>query len=427
MQKKILLIFGVLFFLIITTLLFGFFLIDKNFFNLKEIIYSKYPNIELRLNVFNKKSVINNLKNDYNVKFLPFTQFEKLEYVKKKILFEDNLILKSRQTDNSISYKKYNSFFIDQHKESIIVTDYLGNIYYVDQKKLFLKNNTKIDAKNIKNNLSSTRVLDAFIYNDKIFVSHTLNIDGCNTINISYAELNYKKLNFEKFYNPKICSKTGTPGKIQFYEISGEPGLLLSTSEGVHDNPGKNSQDINSIFGKILFIPLSNKKEIIFSLGHRVVQGLNVSGNKIVSTEHGPRGGDEVNLILQNKNYGWPIASLGERYDFTYNNNKLDYKKKHKENGFQEPIYSFIPSIGISEIISLPNSFSIYYDNHYLISSLNGGSIFFARFDKNLSKVISIEKVFLNNRIRDIKYLKNYESIIVALEENGEIGILSKN
>ena len=48
----------------------------------------------------------------------------------------------------------------------------------------------------------------------------------------------------------------------------------------------------------------------------------------VISTEHGPRGGDEINKILSNKNYGWPIASLGERYDFKYENNNLTYKKE---------------------------------------------------------------------------------------------------
>ena len=62
-------------------------------------------------------------------------------------------------------------------------------------------------------------------------------------------------------------------------------------------------------------------------MGHRVIQGLSVNDGIIISTEHGPRGGDEINKILSNKNYGWPIVSLGERYDFKYKNNNLTYKK----------------------------------------------------------------------------------------------------
>jgi glucose/arabinose dehydrogenase len=162
-------------------------------------------------------------------------------------------------------------------------------------------------------------------------------------------------------------------------------------------------------------------------MGHRVIQGLSVNDGIVISTEHGPRGGDEINKILSNKNYGWPIASLGERYDFKYKNNKLTYKKNHSKLNFEDPIFSFIPSIGISEIIKLPSDFSIYYDNHYLLSSLNGRSLYFIRFDQNFKKAVTIEKVFINKRIRDIKYLKDNDNIILALEEDGEIGIISNN
>ena len=165
----------------------------------------------------------------------------------------------------------------------------------------------------------------------------------------------------------------------------------------------------------------------MISLGHRVIQGLYSNDKTIIATEHGPRGGDEINLISENKNYGWPLVSLGERYDFKYGNKVLSYGKNHKENNFQEPIFSFIPSIGISDIIKLPETFSIYYDDSFLISSLNGKSIYFTKFNDEINKIISIEKVFIGNRIRDLKFISENNSIIFALEENGEIGILSKN
>ena len=402
-----------------------FIAIDLNLFNLKKKLYSTYPNIELRKKIFNKTSVMNNFKNDYNIKFLPNTQFENLNYKKKKIIFDNNFVKKSKNLDQSISYKKYNSFFIDYYDKKIFITDRSGNFFFLDSKKLFSKNK-EIFAKSIKNNFISTRVFDSFIFDGKIFVSFTSTQNGCNKININYAKLNYNELIFKKFFNPKDCNKTGSPGRIQFYEHQNIKGLLLSTAEGEKDKPGINTQDKNSIYGKILFIPLNGEKFSIFSLGHRVIQGLNVNENNIIATEHGPRGGDEINLILDQKNYGWPIVSLGEKYNLSQVDKNLNYKKNHTYYNFEEPIFSFIPSIGISEIIKLPNTFSIYYENHYLLSSLNGGSIYLVRFSDNLKKIITIEKIFIDNRIRDLKYLKDFKSIILALEENGEIGILSK-
>ena len=424
-MQKILSFLGIFFLFIVIILSITFLLVDLNLFNTKKVLYSNYPNLKIRTELFNKKSIMNNLNNDYNVKFLPYTQFENLKYEKKKIIFENDLILKQKNIDESISYKKYNSFFIDYYKNKIFLTDHLGNVYFFDQKKLFKEKET-VYAKNIKNNLKITRVFDSFIFDNKIYVSYTSFKNGCNTINISFAELNFKELNFKNFFNPKVCNKSGSPGRIQFYKFENNDGLLISTSEGIHDKPGENTQNKNSIFGKILFLPFDGSKELIFSSGHRVIQGLNVFDQKILSTEHGPRGGDEINLILKDGNYGWPKVSLGERYDFKYQNNNITYKKDHKINNFNEPVFSFIPSIGISEILKLPNSFSVYYENHYIITSLNGGSIYFTRFDKRLNKVLSIEKIFLNNRIRDIKYLVDYDSILLALEEDGEIGVLSK-
>ena len=63
--------------------------INKNFFNIKENLYKKYPNLktDFRRNLFKEKSVIENLQNDYNYKFLPETQFLKLSFKKKKNYF----------------------------------------------------------------------------------------------------------------------------------------------------------------------------------------------------------------------------------------------------------------------------------------------------------------------------------------------------
>ena len=426
MLKKIINFIGIIFLSIILFFLFIFIIIDKNIFNSKNLFYSSFPNIELRKYVFKKDSKMAHFYNDYNVRFLPFTQFEKLKYKKKKIQFENNLINQKNSLSDTISYKKYNSFYIDQFKNKIFLTDHLGHIYYFDQTNLF-SSKKKIFAKNIKSDLEATRVFDAFIYKDNIFISYTLNKNKCNKIYLSYANINFENLKFKNLFNPDVCNVTGSPGRIQFFEKNGVPGLILSTSEGVYDNPGNNTQNKNSLFGKILFIPFNKDKAEMISLGHRVIQGLYSNDKTIIATEHGPRGGDEINLILENKNYGWPLVSLGERYDFKYGNKVLSYAKNHKENNFQEPIFSFIPSIGISDIIKLPETFSIYYDDSFLISSLNGKSIYFTKFNDEINKIISIEKVFIGNRVRDLKFISKNNSIIFALEENGEIGILSKN
>ena len=76
------------------------------------------------------------------------------------------------------------------------------------------------------------------------------------------------------------------------------------------------AQDNNNSLGKIISIDLGTKKYEILSSGHRNVQGLfyDKKNDIIFFTEHGPKGGDEVNYIQQNLNYGWPVSSYGTKY-----------------------------------------------------------------------------------------------------------------
>ena len=143
-----------------------------------------------------------------------------------------------------------------------------------------------------------------------------------------------------------------------------------------------------------------------------------VYDNIILSTEHGPRGGDEINKIEYGKNYGWPIASYGMKYK-----SNSEYLQSHVKHGFKEPIFSFTPSIGISEIIKVPETFDKNWSENYLVSSLNKKSLYRVKFDENFSKIIYFEEIYVGQRIRDIKILD--KKILLALENKGELGVLS--
>ena len=232
------------------------------------------------------------------------------------------------------------------------------------------------------------------------------------------------ELDFSIFKKFKECG-TGylRGGRLQEYSHEGKKGILITTGDLLKDAPDNRPQQDESIYGKTLFIDHETKKHIIFSKGHRNAQGLVVKGNKIFSTEHGPYGGDEINQIIINGNYGWPKASYGESYA-----NKRDYLKSHDKNGFQEPIYVFVPSIGISEIIILPNSFHKKWQNNAIVTSLADKSIYRVKFKNHeLNEILYVEKIFIDDQIRDIKYVKDNNSIILALKNNGTIGVLKTN
>ena len=75
------------------------------------------------------------------------------------------------------------------------------------------------------------------------------------------------------------------------------------------------SQDLNSKMGKILEINLNTQTVKMVSRGHRNPEGLIVTkSGALLSAEHGPAGGDELNVIVEGANYGWPIVTLGTEY-----------------------------------------------------------------------------------------------------------------
>ena len=396
--------------------------IHFNVFEIKDKIYQKYPNLNLRKYLFKKEPVFNRINNDYNVKFLPNTELIKMNLEKKKIKFNSDYYTSNAKKKN-IAYNKYGSFFIETFDKNILITDYRGNIYLSLVDELF-SNDKKMEPKFLSHNLSEIdRDYDSMVFEKNLYLTYVKKTKECKKIVISFANLNKKEFDFKNFFVSE-CSEVA-PGRMAVFSVDGVKGILLSVSSGSYNEPSLDAQNDNSINGKVIFIGFDEKKHSVFTKGHRVVQGLYVDNNLVIATEHGPRGGDEINILKSKHNYGWPISSYGEKYDFNYEQ-KPFFKKTHFSQGFEEPIFTFVPAIGISEIIKLPNEFSEMFNNVYVVSSLYGKSIFLVRLNKKPLRITFAEKIFLNERIRDIKYLKEKQTILLAFETKGEIGILKK-
>ena len=176
------------------------------------------------------------------------------------------------------------------------------------------------------------------------------------------------------------------------------------------------AQDDLSKFGKILEIDKSELKKAIidktvinpeiFSKGHRVPQGLTILNNKIFSVEHGPKGGDELNLLIKGKNYGWPNASYGTNYLKANGGDGISYNINHNKQGFKEPLFAFVPSVGISSVNNCPKILNSYYKKPCLMAlSLYGNelrkgySIIIFLLNDEMNKVNSIEKISLKDLV----------------------------
>ena len=385
-------------------------------------------NINYRVDVAQKaltthKSDLSRYYNDYNEEFLPETQLNKLRLKLKKLNFirtSQLRFLEENPYGNDLL-----SFYIEiLDKKNLLIVDSRGKTFLIedlDEKDSFEEEDVII----INNNLSPERVLDSYIYKNKIFISYETDKDGCKKYNISSAPFNKNKMTFKPFFKDENCKDLINSGRMQSYSLGGKEGLLFSVSAAMYDQPNQEPQDEKSMFGKIIFKEYESGRVIVFSKGHRLILGLLVDQDLILSTENGPWGGDEINKIEYKGNYGWPISSYGQRYDADSEDDVLSYKPSHSSFGFNEPIFSFLPSIGISEIIKIPNNFLSNWVDNFIISSLNKGSLFRVKFDNEYKKILFKEEIFIGKRIRDIKYHNKAKRIFMALEDRAELGILS--
>ena len=220
-----------------------------------------------------------------------------------------------------------------------------------------------------------------------------------------------------------------------------ESSILLSigTPEAHNHEIAILAQNRDSMYGKIIEISKNELDKIInnqldylnpkiFSLGHRVPQGLTKIGENLFSVEHGPRGGDELNKIIRGKNYGWPIVSYGIKYIMIDSSERF-FKISHEKNGFEEPLFALVPSVGISALNKCPNILNNYYKKPCLMAlSLYGNglrpgrSIIIFLLNEKMDKVHSTEKIFLRDDLKLRHFVTNSKNELFE-DENGDIYI----
>ncbi len=159
------------------------------------------------------------------------------------------------------------------------------------------------------------------------------------------------------------------------------------------------AQDPESDLGKIHEIDLLTGENRVLSIGHRNPQGLVVTSlGEIISTEHGPKGGDEVNLIVSGENYGWPMTTFGTLYEqYTFPHVPLIEGTPHK--GYRPPLAAFLPSIGISALTEVQNLHDAW-NGDLLVGSLKTQSLYRIRRWENGHYV---EQIHVGDRIRDLE------------------------
>lgn len=192
------------------------------------------------------------------------------------------------------------------------------------------------------------------------------------------------------------------------YFVIGERGGMIESQDLSRPN-GKihRLHDDGRIPDDNPFVKTKDAMPSIWSYGHRNPQGLTMDprDGSLYSTEHGPRGGDELNIVLPGLNYGWPIVTMGMHYngmpmDYTDSDGQKKFSVTKKE-GIEQPITFWVPSIAVCGLDFYTGEQFPAWKNDLLVGALTQKEIRRLRVVEN--KVTSQEIILKDvGRVRDV-------------------------
>ncbi len=316
---------------------------------------------------------------------------------------------------------------------SMLITEKTGEIiHFKDGKKTTINGVPEIYVRG-QGGLMDIELHPNYESNGWIYLSYASSEgegDGGNTA-IMRAKLENNTLVYKKvLYKAEPNSKKGQHFGSRI-EFDNEGYLYFSIGErGQRDI---NPQDITRDCGKIYrlnddgsipsdnpFVNTENAKKAIFSYGHRNPQGMakNPITGAIWINEHGPKGGDEINIIEKGKNFGWPVISYGINYDGT------PFTDITEKKGMEQPLFYWVPSIAPSGMTFITSNIYPEWKGSILVGSLKFS--YLERLELKNNKVIKREKL-----LKDIGRVRNVIQgpdgyIYVAIEGKGIIKIIPK-
>ena len=292
-------------------------------------------------------------------------------------------------------------------------------------------------------------VMDLHVVGDKLF-SSIVKLDNSKCERLYLYETKISKKTFADtnavFKTP--CIKDHTNAQMWGGRMTNsQTKLYLSVGEQRYDRSGfpkqdkssrKLLRDQNSVFGSVLEFDLKTQNITIFSKGHRNAQGLyfDPESLNLLESEHGPFGGDEVNMLVKNGNYGWPFGSFGKPYPKKYPSGKSEINESKNpsigvdlalrkfgavsgsQSGFNKPLFSWSPGVGPGNLVMVSShSKLIEWRRNIIIALMGQGTIH--RLILENGAVIHDEKIDIGKRIRD--FVLTEDGKMFASTDNGEL------
>ena len=363
-------------------------------------------------------------------------------YAKTRLIYSSEHVIEAEEFKIDNIETLYNSangfrptlYFDFLNDTQLILSKGNGEIFIFNKiKKDFKKQTTNLSqifldqlkiSKNYKQRFGGPGIRDikVDIENNNLYVT-LISTDENHCLRLELLNASAKDLFFNKVWETPCVEMSNAHSTGGTIDID-KKHIYLTVGDFWHEN-NNNAQNLKSYFGKIIKFDknkiLKKEKKIkpkIFSIGHRNPQGLQIlKNNRLIASEHGPAGGDEINLIKKNKNYGWPIVSSGQPYNLK---DPEKYKNNSKET-FEEPLFTFLKSVGVSSVVVYDNKKFSRWKQNFLVATLKNRSIFRLNFTKTGSdnyKINGIECIKIGQRIRKLRV---YNGSIYLTTDEGNL------
>jgi glucose/arabinose dehydrogenase len=231
---------------------------------------------------------------------------------------------------------------------------------------------------------------------------------------------------------PRVSSRSHFGSRLVF---DGNGHLFITLGERSAEKFRRQAQDLDSHLGKIVRVnpdggvpednPFNRQPEAlpeIWSYGHRNVQAaaIHPETGALWAIEHGPKGGDEINIAEPGLNFGWPVVSYGVNY-----NGSPVGTGKQRQTGMADPIYQWTPVIAPSGMLFYSGSAFADWRGDLFVGGLRAKAL--VRLELEGNKIVHEERLLrdLGRRIRDVEQGPDGALYVLTDESNGEILRLS--
>lgn len=260
--------------------------------------------------------------------------------------------------------------------------------------------------------------------------------DGQTATALARAQLDGDELvNLEELF---VQNRFSRPGRHYGSKLAWTSDGKLLMSIGDRGTEPPRAQDLSDHAGTLLrlnddgsvpednpFVGDENALDEIYSYGHRNIQGLVVhpETGEIWVTEHGPRGGDELNLVEAGENYGWPTVTLGLDYG---SQEQFPHSEARRKAGMVDPVYELLPTLAPSGLALVTSDhFTTRWEGNLMAGGLRAERIRRLVVDNpdGYYEVIHDEELLLREigRIRDVRIGPDHNMYILTDHRDGAL------